>query len=56
VVYPLRDKRLSIDGNAVRFCIPNGLDGRGLRADVVYLSESARCQFEYAKVVSASIK
>lgn len=56
VVYPLRDKRLSIDGNTVRFCIPNGLDGRGMSADVVYLSESARYQFEYAKVVSASIK
>lgn len=56
VVYPLRDKRLSIDGNAVRFCIPNGLDVRGLRADAVYLSESARCQFEFARTAGAVVQ
>lgn len=56
VTYPLRDRRLVIDGNAVRLLLTNGLDGRGLKADVVYLSESARMQREFAGLMGGEAK
>ncbi len=56
VVYPLRDRRLVIDGNVVRLLLTNGLDGRGLKADVVYLSESARMQHEFAGLMGGEVR
>ncbi|MDO4807581.1 MAG: hypothetical protein Q4A07_10065 [Coriobacteriales bacterium] len=40
--------RVTVRGNAVEFLLTNGVDGRGMSADVVYLSESARMQNEFA--------
>ena len=56
VVYPLRDRRVTIDGNPVRLFLTNGFDGRGTNADVVYLSESARYEIEFARTVGAVVK
>lgn len=56
VVCPLRARRLVIDGNSVGLCAANGLDSRGRKADVVYLSDSAREQFDFAALVGATVK
>lgn len=56
VVYPLRDRRITIDGNPVRLLLANGFDGCGMSADVVYLSESARYQFEFARTAEAVVQ
>ena len=56
VVYPLRDKRITVDGNPVRLFLTNGLDGRSTTSDVVYLSETARMQFDHARTVGAIVK
>ena len=56
VVHPLRDRRITIDGNHVRLLLANGYDGRGWKADVVYLSDAARYQFEYAEGCKAIVK
>ena len=56
VVFPLRDRRITIDGNPVRLLLANGFDGRGMSFDVVYLSESARYQFEFARTAGAVVQ
>lgn len=54
VVSPVRDRRVDIDGHAVRLFLANGLDGRGFSADVVYLSDSARMQHDYARLMGCT--
>lgn len=56
VVRPMRDRRVEIDGNVVTLLLVGGYDGRGLAADVVYLSERAKLQHEYAAVTQAQVK
>lgn len=56
VTHPMHDRRVDVDGNSVRFLIANGIDGRGLTADIVYLSESARMQVEFAHLMGATIR
>lgn len=56
VVSPRRDRRVDIGGTSVRLVLTNGLDGRGLSADVVYLSTCARMQREMAACMGAEVK
>lgn len=56
VMHPMRDRRVDVDGNSVRFLLTNGIDGRGLTADIVYLSELARMQMEFAHLMGATTK
>lgn len=54
VVNPARDRRVDIDGHSVRFFLANGLDARGFSADVVYLSDSARMQHDFARLMGCT--
>lgn len=56
VVYPLRDRRITVDGNPVRLFMADAITHRGTSADVVYLSESARRQFDFASAAGAIVK
>lgn len=56
VVAPRRDRRVDIDNSVVRLILANGIDGRGIIADVVYLSRSARMQHEYVALMQATVK
>lgn len=56
VVCPHRDGRVDVDGNSVRFLLANGIDGRGMTAEVAYLSESARLQIEFAHLMGAEVR
>lgn len=56
VVSPRRDRRVDIDNSTVRLVLTNGLDGRGIAADVAYLSVSARMQHEQAAYMGAEVK
>lgn len=56
VVAPRRDRRVDIDNSVVRLVITNGTDGRGVIADVAYLSEKARMQRALATLMGAEIK
>jgi len=56
VVAPYRDRRVDIDNSVVRLILANGVDGRGIVADVAYLSHSARLQHEYAGLMQATVK
>jgi hypothetical protein len=51
-----RYRRINVGDGEVSFFLLNGYDGRGYDADVVYLSESARRQYEYASIVNAEVK
>ena len=51
-----RYRRIDVDDGEVSFFLLNGYEGRGSIADVVYLSESARHQYEYASIVQAEVK
>jgi len=52
-----RDRhRMSVRGREVRFLLANGVDGRGMAADVVYLSGSARMQKEFARLMGGEIR
>lgn len=56
VVSPSRDRRVDIDNSVVRLVLTNGLDGRGIDADVAYLSVGTRMQHELAACMGAEIK
>ena len=51
-----RYRRIEVGDGNVNFFLLNGYEGRGFDADVVYLSESARRQYEYASIVQAEVK
>ena len=53
VVYPLRDRCLDVDGNPIRIFVAGGFSHRGYGADVVYLSERARSQLDFAAKLGA---
>lgn len=55
VVYPLRDRRITVDGNPVRLFVTGGFSHRGYKPDSVYLSESARAQLDFATKVGATV-
>lgn len=55
VVCPRRDRRVDIDGNHVYLFLVGG-DGRGYSADVVYLSELARMQHEWAALMGGEVR
>lgn len=56
VLAPRRDRRVDIDNSLVRLILTNGVDGRGIVADVAYLSTSARIQHEHAALMQATVK
>lgn len=56
VVVPRKGMQVDIDNSAVRLVRTNGLDGRGMRADVAYLSAGARMQHELAWLMQAEVK
>ena len=56
VVTPSRYRRVDIDNGVVRLILANGVDGRGIVADVAYLSTSARIQHEHAGLMQATVK
>lgn len=56
VVAPRRDRRVYINNSSVQFVLVNGLDGRGMMADVAYLSPSARMEHELAALMQAEVK
>ena len=56
VVAPRCDRRVDIDNSVVRLILANGVDGRGIVADVAYLSLSARIQHEHAGLMQATVK
>lgn len=56
VVCPRRDRRVDVGGKSVRFVLANGIDGRGMSADSVYLSPSARMQHEFATLMGGKAK
>lgn len=56
VVSPRRDRRVDVDNSVVRLVLTNGLDGRGMQADVAYLSVGARMQHELATLMQAEVK
>lgn len=56
VVAKRHGRRVVIDNSVVRLVLTNGLDGRGITADVAYLSVGARMQHELAACMGAEIK
>lgn len=51
-----RKRTIDVGDGKVSFFLLNGYDGRGYNAEVVYLSESARRQYEYASIVNAEVR
>ena len=52
-----RDKHYILArGRKVDFLLTNGVDGRGMAADVVYLSRSARMQGEFALLMGGEAR
>ena len=56
VVANSRNRSIRVGDGVVHFLLLSGYDGRGLDADVVYLSVSARKQYEYASIVQAEVR
>ena len=51
-----REPKVRVRGRAVDFLLTNGIHGRGMAADVVYLSESARMQGELARLMGGEVR
>ena len=56
VTCSLRNRRVDVGRGVVCLFLTNGIDGRGYTAEVVYLSESARMQQQFASLMRGELR
>jgi len=56
VTCPRNEYKVRVRDRTIDYLLADGIHGRGMAADVVYLSESARMQGEFARLMGGDVR